>query len=275
MLEQLNKTQLQRLFKSCPVGILLLDKKGVISWVNDAVVGMIGMPAEDLQGLSVHNVPEDLKPLFESNATIHLSAGKRGNEQWLLSTSQPLDDGSGEVHYVTDVKELRNLAEEREQLKAELREKIEVDPITGLPNRRALFQSLEPQVSRSRRYHNPLSIIIMCLKGLDDIRAQHSDEIIQQLLVETSHMLNDQMRWADIIGRLDESEFLLVLPETTLEATHRLADKIRDNMTTLSLLEDGDIAAMVMPQFGIASWRKGDDVSMLMKRAREMLSQSD
>lgn len=275
MLEQLNKTQLQQLFKSCPVGIILLDKKGIISWVNDAVVGMIGMQAEDLQGLSVHSAPQDLKPLFEPNATIHLSAGKRGNEQWLLSTSQPLGDGSGEVHYVTDVKELRSLAEEREQLKAELREKIEVDPITGLPNRRALFQSLEPQVSRSRRYNNPLSIIIMCLKGLDGIRAQHSDELIQRLFVETSHMLNDQMRWADIIGRLDESEFLLVLPETTLEATHQLADKIRDSMTNLSLLEDGDIAEMVKPQFGIASWRKGDDVAMLMKRARKMLGQSD
>jgi PleD family two-component response regulator len=84
-------------------------------------------------------------------------------------------------------------------------------------------------------------------------------------------MLNDQMRWADIIGRLSDSDFLLVLPETHAEAASDIAEKIRERFEILDVPEVEVDANDIQVNFGVAEWQKGDDVGLLMMRAREML----
>lgn len=113
-----------------------------------------------------------------------------------MCSQHKLEDNT--VHYITDVGPLHLLMQEREYLKDELREALAVDEITGMPNKVALFQSLEPQISRSRRYNNLLSIIIMRVNHLDNL------DVIDtaNLLLPISQMLNDQVRWADIVGKL-------------------------------------------------------------------------
>ena len=91
------------------------------------------------------------------------------------------------------------------------------------------------------------------------------------MLVSVSQTLNDQMRWADVIGRLDKTEFMFILPETSEEVTRELREKVREHVTRIPMpgVEDGSMHVQL--EFGMAQWRKGDDVGMLMQRARHML----
>jgi len=101
----------------------------------------------------------------------------------------------------------------------------------------------------------------------------YGNENADRLLLNVSQTLNDQMRWADVIGRLDKTEFLFILPETSEEVTQELREKLREHIMNITLPAVEDDSFKLQLEFGMAQWRKGDDVGMLMQRARHMLDE--
>ena len=274
MLKSLDTTQYQQLLEACPIGLLLLDKDGKAQWINPALRSWLGTRADKIIEQQVDAVPRELQKLWGENATVHLPATDAEDELWLLGTSQPLDDGS-KMQFFTDATASKLLLQERDALQSKLESVSLTDEDTGMPNQRALSQSLESQVSRSRRYKNPLTILIMQVDNLDDFIKSQETESAKPLLLAIRNMLNDQLRWADTIGRIDENEFLLILPETHLEATGPMIDLIRKRFDDLYIegVENSDFK--VQARFGVAEWHKGDDVGLLMARAREVLEETE
>lgn len=273
MLDQLDHKDLAQLLQTCPVGALMLDSGGRVSWINDALVVLIGADAAAaVVGSNAMTIDAKLKSLLQPGGPFRVPDGQ-GGEHWLVSTGVPLDGGQGQVNYYVDVSVSHALVNERDQLLAQLEDLRPVDPTTGLANRRALLQVLEPQVSRSRRYNNPLSVVIMHLDAYQEYFEQRGEEEATRIIISIGHLLNDQMRWADMIGRLDEHEFLFILPETSHAAAEKLATKIHGMLQELEI-EDSDEVLPVAASFGVAEWRKGDDTGMLMQRARETLNKN-
>ncbi|VAX08408.1 hypothetical protein MNBD_GAMMA25-559 [hydrothermal vent metagenome] len=277
MLTQLSQPQIQSLMENCPQAMLLVDETGHARWMNNLLAKMLGEQSSRVLEHSIHDVPETLQSLFIENSTVHLP-GKADNENlWLLASSQSLGDNAGFMQYFTDVSTIQQLMQERDHLAEELEEYILIDKDSGMPNRRALYQSLESQVSRSRRYHNPLSVIILRISNLDDYIGASQNKNPASLFISLRYMLNEQLRWADIIGRLDENELLMVLPETHAEDALMLAQKINQRITGLELPELDAGASLknfqLDTQFGVSEWAKGDDVGLLMTRTRTKLGQ--
>lgn len=163
-----------------------------------------------------------------------------------------------------DVSESKRLREENEQLRQELQERLGTDRLTGLLNYRALMQILEPQIARSRRYHNPLSVVLMRIKPfLFD--AAESANLDDDNILAVARLLKDQMRWADQIGRFDEAAFLLVLPETSGKDAQMLTQKIKKGIDILNQ----NAKKKVIADFGLSEWTKGDDLHRLLGRAKE------
>ena len=270
MLNTLDTAQYQQLFEACPTGLMLIDQDGKAQWINPALRRWLGARADTTLQQTVGTAPAELQALWAENATVHLSASDPQDDIWLLGTSQPLANG-GMMQFFTDASALKLLMQERDNLQEQLAQLSLTDEETGMPNRRALSQTLESQVSRSRRYQNPLTILIMQIDNLPDFIAQHGTDSARPLLVAIRNVLNDQLRWADTIGRMDENEFLLILPETHLDATGQMIDLIRKRFDELYIegFEDSDFK--VQARFSAAEWHKGDDVGLLMLRAREGL----
>lgn len=273
MLNSLDEAQCHQLLEACPIGIMLLDKDGIVRWLNPVLGNWLGERASLITDQPADEAPADLQGLYGENSTIQLAADNEHDDIWLIGASQTLPDGS-RVQFFTDTSSLKLLAQERDGLLEQLKELTVTDAESGLPNRRALFQNLESQVSRSRRYQNPLSIILMRIGNLGDFAGLHPSEDTAPLLSAIRTVLNDQMRWADMIGRLEEAEFLFILPETDLEATRQLTAKVNSNFDDLYIEGMDDSPFTVATQFGCAEWRKGDDVGLLLMRAREDLQQA-
>jgi diguanylate cyclase (GGDEF)-like protein len=267
MLKQLDKSELSQVLNASPVGLALSDNKQNITWVNDAFQNHLGIPADEISGININDLPDVLKPLFTSSDAIHIPANSTHNAQWFMCSQQTLNGSGNTAHYITDVGPLHILMQERESLKDELHLALAQDEVTGMPNKIALFKSLEPQISRSRRYNNLLSIVIMRVNHLTQLDEKQTAD----LLLPISQMLNDQVRWADIVGKLDDSDFLLVLPETAADACKNLIDKLNGHIKTFTTpagLPDGFSISI---SFGFSEWEKGDDLSLLMQKARKML----
>jgi len=274
MLNTLDIAQYQQLFETCPIGLMLIDQDGKAQWFNSALRNWLGAKADTILQQTADTAPPELRELWVENATVHLAARAAQDELWLLGTSQPLIKG-GMMQFFTDASPVKLLMQERDSLQEQLARTSLTDAETGMPNRRALSQNLESQVSRSRRYMNPLTILIMHIDNLPDFMTRHGTDSAKPLLVAIRNLLNDQLRWADTIGRMDENEFLLILPETHLEATGQMVDLIRKRLNELAIegFEDSDFK--VQARFSGAEWHKGDDVGLLMLRAREGLEEGE
>ncbi|MFO8025085.1 diguanylate cyclase domain-containing protein [Thiohalophilus sp.] len=272
MLDKLDPILLQQIIRACPTGILLLDNHGRANWANDALGEMLGeVRCAQLLNKQVDEVSAPLSALFDLSTTLHLPGDEFHEDLWLMGHQQPLPDNTGQVQYFVDITPLYWLMQERDQLKDELNDVIMVDSETGMRNRKGLYYSLEPQLSRSRRYDRPLTIILLRLDCLDRFKQQYQREDARPLLVTLSQLLSDQLRWADIVGRLNETDFLLVLPEIHANDAATVVENLRQQLAELTIDEPETEDFTITARFGIAEWRKGDDMSLLLMRARQML----
>jgi GGDEF domain-containing protein len=235
------------LLQDAPVGMAILDDAGKLTWCNKALASLAGMPTAELIGLAEANLLE----AAEDDAKQLLFPASHRRVQRSVSA---LDQGQA-VFYL-DVTE-------RDSLAQQLRQHNTVEPVSGLLNAQAISASLDPLVSRSRRYQNPLSVVTMAIANLPAA----ADE--PKAVVAVSHLLRDQLRWADILGRDEEGRFLLVLPETDKDAAIALVNKISDQLDALEIAA-GDVGAY-RPRacFGVAQWLRGNDTSLLLKRSAE------
>ncbi len=273
MLTKLSSLELYNIIHNCPLGIILINKQGVIEWVNKNLYSLLHYTEIDLIDKNIETIDPRIVGLFKDGTTIHLKANSKHEDIWLINVAHKMPEDSElcTVHYLSDVSSLHSLALRHKDLKNDFEDITVTDPITGLPNRRAMYQALEPQVSRSRRYENQLSIIIMKLNDFSSLESNYGTPATNKMMVEISQMLNDQLRWADTIGKLENDEFIFVLPETDSEASKNLISKVKTQLNTI-VLNNNNLPTIIETQFGWASWEKGDDVGLLMRRAREQLA---
>jgi diguanylate cyclase (GGDEF)-like protein len=106
----------------------------------------------------------------------------------------------------------------------------QVDSLTGLYNRRAFEKKIHEEFERSKRYHNPLSLLILDIdnfKTINDTYGHHGGDAV---LVKISETLREKTRQSDFPCRYGGEEFVLVLPETDQENALQVASKIHDSI---------------------------------------------
>jgi len=268
MLEHLTPNLVQQFVDSLPAAMALVDNNDEVVWVNDSFLRITTLSSTHVVGKQIADLSKELQDLF-NEGHVYMTATNKRDAYWLACMTVPL--GEFRLQYCSDVTQLQGLIEDREGLKNKVAELNPIDQITGMPNRRALFQNLEQQASRSRRYGNTMSIMILRLSNLSELIREHGNDNANKVLLSVSQMLNDQMRWADVIGRMDKNEFLFIMPETEESATSELRDKIKENVTKVTVPTLDDSEFTLLHEFGMAQWRKGDDVGMLLQRARQSL----
>ncbi len=257
--DSIDLTLALQLLQSGPTGILLVNGRGRVRWVNDILLNWLGVAGEDLIGKDPHTLPHpELQQIFQRVERLHLQP-RHAPERWLNCHQVTLDGLPNHAlvaHYFLD-------DTPREHLTHQLREQSLNDTLTGLPNRRALMLALEPQVSRCRRYQSLLSVVLM---GIDS--AGSRDNNLQRVAV--SRLLKDQLRWADLIGCGEEGEFILILPETGEQDALKLVQKLS---VQIAQLHDAD-GTPISASFGVTAWRKNDDANALLRRASLALAET-
>lgn len=259
---QITLTDMQDALQNSPIGIVLMDEKGNIQWHNNSLEQMLDVTAEQLNGKSTADLPKELSSILTSPPeTILLQNGNM--QRWLHCHNQTSHDGKRTQFYI-DITTEQRLRLERDRLEDDLQQLTTRDPITGLPNRRALLQGLEPLISRSRRYGNPLSLIKLHIE-LDGLEPQDEVKYQEEAWMNVGQLLKEQMRWADIIGRYDGPDFLLILPETPADATETLAVKLCELIDELEFVADDNQTIKIKPYCGLTSWKKGDDANLMLQ----------
>jgi len=250
-----------------PMGIIITDDAGLVLWCNDTIKKWAGKKAVECIGRTeaglLHNT--DSTSTQVRNGPHKLRPDASGKERWVMRHPVSMNDDKRVIYYI-DVTEEEHLRSERTQLAKQLEQHNTVEPISGLLNQHGITMGLEPLVSRSRRYENPLSIITMSVTNLDNIQKTTGQVGADKMILAISQLLRDQLRWADLVGRMDTGDFVFVLPETDQNAAIALANKIAGKFTDLNIPVDDQKCNKPEACFGIASWSKGDDSAQLLAR---------
>lgn len=269
MLHQLDNNTLKYIIETSPIGLFLTDKSSTVTWFNPTLAHLIGDLQKSFIGKTEQTISEEFKSLFSDQGIVHIQSKDQASK-YFICTKQPLENNLY-IHFVHDASSMQQLVQERDELKSIIDEIKSIDTLTGMPNNQAIINALEPQVSRSRRYGNILSIIIVQITNLNLIEKQLGEIQTCELIIACSHMLNDQVRWADMIGHINDHEFLLILPETSEADTHKLKDILNERFNAVQVGEMAERNIKIEVDFGISQWQKGMDVPMLIEAAREML----
>ncbi len=115
------------------------------------------------------------------------------------------------------IKRLRRQLAEKQGHSDVLRNLAMVDPLTGLYNRRFAEQRLAAEVARSERKGHPLTVLTVDLNNFKQINDTYGHPAGDQVLLEFAARLNHVIRGSDLAVRLGGDEFLVLLPECTLE----------------------------------------------------------
>ncbi len=146
------------------------------------------------------------------------------------------------------------------------------DSLTGLLNRRAMERALKRELTRSKRYKNPLSVAFIDLDDFKQVNDSLGHDCGDELLVHVAESLREMSRQSDIISRFAGDEFVMILPETARTEAHSLIRRIRGYFAEHPVHLGGS-PVPVQFSYGIAcpDYSSGEDVAAVLKKADELL----
>jgi diguanylate cyclase len=147
-----------------------------------------------------------------------------------------------------------------------LSELVREDQLTGSLNRRGLDDVFERETARSDRRGTPLCIAVLDLddfKKLNDTYGHIAGDAALKHLVK---IVKETLRSMDVIARFGGEEFLILMPETTIEAAASTMTRLQRELTKHFFLHDND-KVLITFSAGVALRRPNEEQTELVKRA--------
>lgn len=139
---------------------------------------------------------------------------------------------------------------DHKQLEDELRYHAEIDPLTGLPNRKLFSQRLESAIASANRFNYNVALLYLDLDGFKKINDSLGHGQGDNVLIEVARRLTQCVREVDTVARLGGDEFVVILNGTSQELITETAQRILDSLTMT--IKENDVELKVSASIGIA-----------------------
>ncbi len=122
-----------------------------------------------------------------------------------------------------------------ERLNSLLQQEAMIDDVTGLLNRRHLDLATDREIERARRYRHGISGMMIDIDDFKDINDRFGHLVGDRVLKRVASVVQQGLRKIDIIGRYGGDEFMVVLPETTLENAKIVANRVQEYVRAIRI----------------------------------------
>ncbi|MES9956869.1 MAG: diguanylate cyclase [Sedimenticola sp.] len=148
-----------------------------------------------------------------------------------------------------------------------LRIQAYTDTLTGTCNRARLGGVLNAEIQRAQRHLLPLSIILCDIDHFKRVNDTHGHQAGDDVLQGFSRLIQENIRAEDVVARWGGEEFMIVCPQTDLEQSRRLSEKLCRVLAEHVFPGIGHITC----SFGVAQCQPEDDTRTLTGRADKAL----
>jgi diguanylate cyclase (GGDEF)-like protein/PAS domain S-box-containing protein len=292
-----SEEMLRKLMDSIPDLVLVCDIEGNITYINKSIQTILGYnPSEDL-------IPYNMLYLLDES---DIDAAKYDMKRSLTEDIGPVEykyikkDGTyinaevngtilrekssepfGYVFVTRDITERKKVQEalkrsrdEIEKVNSELiksnsllQEQSIRDGLTNLYNHRFIMELLDQEISKSVRDNNRLCLMMLDIDYFKRVNDNFGHQTGDQVLNMVSGLIQINVRESDYVGRYGGEEFLVLLPDTGLEAAFEIAENIRRSVQDCDFTRNH---LNITISIGLTEYRS-DDTKVFMKRADTLL----
>lgn len=273
------KTLLDAVLDHIDALVYMKDASRHFRYANQRVAQMFGLPVEQV----IDKLDSDLMPRETADRFWAIDQSVIDSQQPYVS-EESLPDASGHLrHYwsvivpwadaegaqavvgmSTDITALH-------ELKEELQRQARTDSLTGCTNRRRFFELAENEYARSRRHGTPLSLIAIDIDHFKQINDRYGHPVGDLVLQDFVGCCRGLLREIDIFARTGGEEFCILLPDTPLDASREIAERIR-TMTLACQPIDDHPSLRISASFGASTLGTADpDFHALFARADRAL----
>jgi diguanylate cyclase (GGDEF)-like protein/PAS domain S-box-containing protein len=259
-----------------PGGVVLdwnLQAEKLLGWTRAEVIGQ-PLGAMVLPPLLRRAYERDMRQLAEScagagpapvlNRRIELTLHNRDGQELPVEISLayvPRSSGHLFIAFLHDISERRSLFASMEAMALR-------DTLTGLPNRRALMQTLAEALQRANRTRQSCAVFFLDLDRFKQVNDRYGHEEGDELLRQFAARVQQTVRKTDTVGRLAGDEFIVILEmQHSDEDAQETADKLYPVLQQPFVLKTATVT--LSASIGIAVHHPDDpqDIEMLLGRA--------
>jgi diguanylate cyclase (GGDEF)-like protein len=174
------------------------------------------------------------------------------------------------THYLQELDLIRVYAldiTKRKMAEEEIHLLATTDSLTGIANRREFTSILEREVVRVQRYGKPLSLTMYDLDNFKRVNDTFGHGVGDAVLQAVTRLVKESIRGADVVARWGGEEFMVLMPETDLQAAGKASEKLRLAIAAHNF----DTVRNLTTSFGVAAFEPQDDLNSLLKRADDAL----
>jgi diguanylate cyclase (GGDEF)-like protein/PAS domain S-box-containing protein len=297
-LQQGHNERLAVALENTSEAIIMTDLQGRATWINGAFNRITGYSWDDIIGHKPGDIlqgpdtdPETVKYMRDMLSggqhftTEILNYHRDGHPYWLRISCQPDRDSQGKLVGFTAIEsdvttenearlDLEREIESRKALEKQLRYLATHDELSGMPNRRYFIEVAEKELSRSKRYKHPLSLMLADFDHFKDVNDTHGHAAGDEVIQGFGELCRSILREQDMAARIGGEEFVIMLPETPLEGARELAKRLRHALSKMSVKAAGHEIVMTM-SVGLTQAEPGESsIEVMMDRADKALYQS-
>ncbi len=152
----------------------------------------------------------------------------------------------------------------------ELRRLSITDALTNIGNREFFNENIEKEINRAKRYKTPLSLLMFDLDFFKKVNDNYGHDVGDIVLQEVSKAVKKVLRNTDIFCRYGGEEFMIIMPETSLNEAIILAERIRKTVENLQIPPVKQITISI----GVTELKEDDTIETFIKRVDDSLYQS-
>ena len=256
--------------------VRITDKKGVLTYINEAVVAHSGYKEVELIGKSISLFKSGKHDkLFYKKLWATISSGqifrstitnkkKDNNLYYEETTITPILDDEGNIrNYVSTSQDIT----QRVIMEEKMKKLATRDSLTGIYNRYQTNEEIDSQIIRIKRYSGSFALLMFDIDHFKLVNDTYGHDVGDYILQELSKTILNNIRESDKFGRWGGEEFMLILPETNKEEAIKLAEKLRNAIASYIFKDVSKVTVSV----GVTTFNADDTKEELIKRVDNAL----
>ncbi|MFW0754956.1 GGDEF domain-containing protein [Pseudomonas sp. H11T01] len=165
-----------------------------------------------------------------------------------------------------------NALQELQRTNQELGHLAATDPLTGADNRRRFMERVEDEIDRTKRGGAPFSVLALDLDNFKSINDRFGHQVGDDILKGFVQKCLDSIRPYDGVARVGGEEFMILLPQTSLEGARVIAERLRTSVANTSFHSGLLRLTVVTVSIGISqSGYDGDTIEAVLHVADQRL----
>ncbi len=235
-------------------------------YVNKPTAGLIGLPPEQIIGrLDNEVLPQEVadhfwaldRKVFESGVKqtgeeSFYGADGAASHYWTVKVPVALpDQPPALIGFSTDITELH-------ELKEELQRQVNLDPLTGVGNRRSFFIEGGKEFAKGNRHGAPLSVLMLDIDHFKRVNDCHGHHVGDVVLKEIAARCLQCLRLYDVLGRIGGEEFAILLPNTDRAAAALTAERLCAALRAIEIEGEGQTTIRPTASIGVATIAPAD-----------------